>query len=74
MALSIVRFLSRYDTKRVALELFNEPPPPCNWRDRPRPARISKEALLSRSRCCAGPHIISHWKVARSEFEIFVFA
>lgn len=27
--------LTRYDPRDVALELFNEPPPPCRWRDRP---------------------------------------
>jgi hypothetical protein len=27
--------LTRYDPRNVALEVFNEPPPPCRWRDRP---------------------------------------
>jgi endoglucanase len=27
--------LARFDAQRVALEVFNEPPPPCEWRDRP---------------------------------------
>ena len=27
--------LSAYEPTKVALELFNEPPPPCKWRDRP---------------------------------------
>jgi endoglucanase len=27
--------LARFDAKQVALEVFNEPPSPCEWRDRP---------------------------------------
>ncbi len=27
--------LARYNPRDVALEVFNEPPPPCRWRDRP---------------------------------------
>ncbi len=27
--------INAYDPAKVALEVFNEPPPPCDWRDRP---------------------------------------
>ncbi len=32
---ALARMLTRFDPARVALEVFNEPPPPCQWRDRP---------------------------------------
>jgi endoglucanase len=34
VTLSLARALAAYDPQDVALELFNEPPPPCRWRDR----------------------------------------
>jgi hypothetical protein len=35
VVVAFAHLLSTYDPARVALELFNEPPPPCVWRDRP---------------------------------------
>lgn len=32
---ALARLVGDYDPKRVALEVFNEPPPPCTWSDRP---------------------------------------
>jgi hypothetical protein len=29
------KLVSSYDPEQVALELFNEPPPPCDWHERP---------------------------------------
>jgi hypothetical protein len=32
---ALAQALTKYDQSVVALEVFNEPPPPCEWRDRP---------------------------------------
>jgi endoglucanase len=40
---SVARFISTFDPHRVALELFNEPPPPCLATDRPQWEEFQKE-------------------------------
>jgi endoglucanase len=32
---ALAQALAKYDPRAVALEVFNEPPPPCVWQDRP---------------------------------------
>jgi endoglucanase len=49
--------ISRYDPKRVALEVFNEPPPPCDWRDRPDwPAQL--QVIFATARQAAPRHTL----------------
>jgi hypothetical protein len=50
---SIARFLSRYDASRVALEPFNEPPPPCIWWPRRPNWSVYQKKLFQAARTAA---------------------
>lgn len=55
---SVSRFLSYYDPRRVALELFNEPPPPCHWTGRPEWSEFQKELFREARRAAPGHTLI----------------